>query len=112
MTASDLSALLSRNNGKLAKRHLEDLDGEPEKKRSKKVIKAPIVVDPIYKPSKTNFADIKVTSKSLQGKVIVVEPSKDHNLKKNLEEIVLQHNGTVEQNPAEGITWAYIQTGK
>ena len=33
-------------------------------------------------------------------------------LKGKLEEIVVKLGGIVEQNPREGITWAYIQTGK
>ena len=56
---------------------------------------------------------IKPISQKLRGKVIVTEPwPKNPDLKSKLEEIIVKLGGIVEQNPLDGITWAYIQTGK
>lgn len=112
MTAADLFKLTRYKEGKLTKRHLEPAaedESQCKAKRQRTSIK-PSSVDSIYRPS-TNLDNIKVTSKSLQGKVMVVEPLLDSQRKKKLEEIIVQHGGIVEQNPQRDKTWAYIQTG-
>jgi DNA ligase-4 len=46
----------------------------------------------------------------LKGRIVVVEPSLDVELKRRLERIVIKHGGTVEQNVRPGITSCYVQS--
>ena len=54
--------------------------------------------------------DIMVETHDLKGKVIVVEPA-NAKLKARLEATVVKHGGKVEQNPSEGRTTYYVETG-
>ena len=54
--------------------------------------------------------DIMVETHDLKGKVIVVEPA-NAKLKARLEAAVVKHGGKVEQNPSEGRTTCYVETG-
>ena len=61
----------------------------------------------------TDITNVVATSCALDGKVIVIEPTsnpKYKDLKIKLEQIVVKHGGTVEQNVAAGRTYCYIET--
>lgn len=57
-----------------------------------------------------DYSNERIDTFHLKGKVVVVEPSRDVELKHKLERIVVKHGGTVEQNARPGRTFCYVQT--
>lgn len=52
----------------------------------------------------------RVETHHLKGRIVVVEPSLDVELKRRLERAVVRHGGTVEQNVRPGVTSCYVQS--
>ena len=116
MTFQDLEALKATNEWKLTKRNQDPIEvpeEQPSPKKRRLALKTP-KLDSLYQPA-AGLDLVKATSKALQGRVFVVEPSgkpakKDQ--KANYERIIAENGGKIEQNPAKGHTWAFITSSK
>ena len=119
MSFQDLEALKAANDGKLTKRNhanqevIEDIEDGPSSPKKRRL--APkATLDTLYQPA-AGLDKIKATSKVLDGKVFVVEPSNSRgsqDQKARYERIIAENGGKVEQNPAKGHTWAFITSSK
>ena len=135
MTVEEMETLRKQAEGKLTSRHFmldedddeedeaedddlfpgqEDENGEPARKRRRKrkanvtprnkVARVPTQLRSIATDG------IMVETHDLKGKIIVVEPA-NAKLKARLEAAAVKHGGKVEQNPSEGRTTCYVETG-
>ena len=125
MTTQELETLRKEGEGKLTKRRLDgdpyddgddDEDPREAKKRRRKQAagssrqsQMPAGVSSHYRSA--DLSQIMVETHDLKGKVVVVEPAGDSNLKTRLEAIVTKLGGTCEQNVRAGHTHLYVETG-
>ena len=111
MSVKDLESIRSDSSGKLFKRQaegdVEDQEGGSSQKKRRKNLAPSQKSGPEVKYRSAKEEKLETISHSLDGKVVVVEPSED---KGRLERIVLKHGGKVEQNVKEGVTHCFVQT--
>ncbi len=135
MTMKEMESLKKEGEGKLANRHFSlgtDEEGDddddaigagPSRKRRKKKagdggapssssswrVRPAATVSSLYRPA-ADADRVMVETHDLKGRIIVVEPC-DARMKRRLEEIVLRHGGTCEQNVTRERTFCYVETG-
>ncbi|XP_059090430.1 DNA ligase 4-like [Tigriopus californicus] len=113
MTTHDLETIRREAQGKLSRRYVEsEASDEPSKKRRRKVTvgaaSQSVGLAKAFGP--TDLSTVMIESHNLKDQVIVIEPTNGV-LKAQLEAIVVKHGGIVEQNPVEGRTFCYVETG-
>ena len=120
MTYEELLRAKNQSSGKLVKRSLDGVavagltqqladevgGGGGSRKKRRLVPKQPAAALPVAQ-SAADTSDVIAVTSSLQGKVIVIEPSQN---KAELERVVARHGGSVEQNAIQDHTDIYVVT--
>lgn len=114
MTTKDLETIRREAQGKLSRRYVESeaSSDEPSKKRRRQTnvkVSQTMGLAKAFGPA-ADLSTVMIESHNLKDQVIVIEPT-NAILKARLEAIVIKHGGIVEQNPIEGRTFCYVETG-
>ena len=108
----EIETIKTKGSGKLFgnKRLAMDTDtnSAPSLKRQKQSRKKTFDLHPGLKS--IDLSTERIETFHLKGKIVVVEPCFDIEIKRKLERLVVRHGGSVEQNTKAGRTHIFIQT--